>query len=270
MDNRPIGIFDSGIGGLTVVKEIMKILPYENIIYFGDTARVPYGNRSEETINKFAMECVSFLENKNIKTLIIACNTVSAVALDLIDEKLSIHTIGVIVPGSKMANKVSKNKKIGVIGTNATISNGAYEKCIKNENEKNIVFSKPCPLFVPIAEEGLSDSVIAFETVKYYLSELVNKGVDTIVMGCTHYPILENSIKKFVGNDVVLVNPAKETALEMKNYLVKEDILSEKFSNHTFYVTDDEEKFKKNLVEITDIKNPFIKKINLKTIPINE
>lgn len=270
MDNRAIGVFDSGIGGLTVVKELIKILPNEDIIYFGDTARVPYGNRSEETIKKFAMECAKFLENKNIKTLIIACNTVSAVALDLIDENLSINTIGVILPGSKMANKISENGKIGVIATNATISNGAYEKCIKNENEKNIVFSKACPLFVPIAEEGLAESQIAIETAKHYLKDIVEKEVDTVVMGCTHYPILEYTIKKVVGNSVKLVNPAKETAEETKNYLIENDLLRDGQPSYTFYVTDDEVKFEKNLLEIIEIKNPKIKKINLKTSPINE
>lgn len=263
MDNRAIGVFDSGIGGLTVVKELKSILPNEDIIYFGDTARVPYGNRSEETIKKFALQCSNFLKSKNIKILIIACNTVSAVALDLIKEKLPIYTIGVIVAGSKSANKLTKNKKIAVIGTNATISNGAYEKCIKKENKDVVVFSKACPLFVPIAEEGLSDSKIAFETASYYLKELLEKDIDTLVMGCTHYPILENTLKKVLKEKLTLVNPAKETAKEGKKYLTEKNMLSKEKAKYTFYVTDDEEKFKNSLINIVDIENPQVKKINL-------
>lgn len=270
MDNRAIGVFDSGIGGLTVVKEIIDILPNEDIIYFGDTQRVPYGNRSEETIKKFALECTNFLKDKNIKVLVIACNTVSAVALDLIIKKLPIYTIGVIIPGSKSAIKVTKNKKIAVIGTNATISSRAYEKEIQKENKKIEVFSKACPLFVPIAEEGLANSKIAKETVKYYLLELLEKDIDTIVMGCTHYPILEQTIKKVLKNNISLVNPARETAKDVKEYLFKNEKLSTNSANYTFYVTDDKEKFKNNLTEIIDIKNPTIEKIDLKKYFLNE
>lgn len=264
MDNRAIGVFDSGIGGLTVVKELIDILPNEDIIYFGDTQRVPYGNRSEETIKKFALECANFLKDKNIKVLIIACNTVSAVALDLISKKIPIYTIGVIIPGSKSAIKITKNKKIAVIGTNATISNGAYEKEIKKENKEVEVFSKACPLFVPIAEEGLSNSKIAIEAVRYYLLELLEKNIDTIVMGCTHYPILEDTIKKVITNKISLVNPARETAKDVKKYLFEKEKLSTGHKNHIFYVTDDKEKFKNNLMEIIDIKNPIIEEVDLK------
>lgn len=269
MDNRAIGVFDSGIGGLTVVKELINLLPNEDIVYFGDTARVPYGNRSEEIIKKFAIECANFLKNKDIKMLIIACNTVSAVALDLIKKTIPIFTIGVVLPGSKMAVKLTKNKKVAVIGTNATILNGAYEKCIKKENEKIEVFSKSCPLFVPIAEEGLFESNIAFETAKYYLEGLLDKNIDTLVMGCTHYPILENTIKKVLKEKVNLVNPARETVIETKQYLTKENLLSNTTAKHKFYITDDKEKFKKNLLEIINIKDPVIEEVDLKE-KINE
>lgn len=274
MDNRSIGVFDSGIGGLTVVKELMEILPNEKIVYFGDTARVPYGNRSEETIKRFSKECIEFLDKKDIKALIIACNTVSAVALEMLKELFDMHILGVIIPGSKMASEITVNKKIGVIGTNATVSSGAYEKHIKTENPINIVYSKPCPLFVPIVEDGLSDTNIATETVKYYLDELLKKDVDTIVMGCTHYPILENTIKSVVGKNIKLVNPAKETAIEMKKYLEKNNLLNEEIiknsEDNLFYITDDETKFRKNLLDFIDVENPNIKKINLKEKCIDE
>ena len=267
MDNRSIGVFDSGIGGLTVVKELMEILPNENMVYFGDTARVPYGNRSEETIKRFSKECIEFLNKKDIKTLIIACNTVSAVAIDMLKEIFDMYILGVIVPGSKMASEITINKKIGVIGTNATILSGAYEKNIKNENNENTVYSKACPLFVPIVEDGLSNTNIAMETTKFYLEELITKDVDTIVMVCTHYPILENKIKNVVGKNINLVNPAKETAIEMKKYLEKNDLLNEEVDNsrkNIFYITDDENKFRRNLLDFINVDNPNIKKINLK------
>lgn len=267
MDNRSIGVFDSGIGGLTVVKELMEILPNENMVYFGDTARVPYGNRSEETIKRFSKECIEFLDKKDIKALIIACNTVSAVAIDMLKEIFDMYILGVIVPGSKMASEITINKKIGVIGTNATILSGAYEKNIKNENNENTVYSKACPLFVPIVEDGLSNTNIAMETTKFYLEELITKNVDTIVMGCTHYPILENTIKNVVGKNINLVNPAKETAIEMKKYLEKNDLLNEEVDNsrkNIFYITDDENKFRRNLLDFINVDNPNIKKINLK------
>ena len=267
MDNRSIGVFDSGIGGLTVVKELMEILPNENMVYFGDTARVPYGNRSEETIKRFSKECIEFLDKKDIKALIIACNTVSAVAIDMLKEIFDMYILGVIVPGSKMASKITINKKIGVIGTNATILSGAYEKNIKNENNENTVYSKACPLFVPIVEDGLSNTNIAMETTKFYLEELITKDVDTIVMGCTHYPILEDTIKNVVGKNINLVNPAKETAIEMKKYLEKNDLLNEEVDNsrkNIFYITDDENKFRRNLLDFINVDNPNIKKINLK------
>ena len=266
MDNRAIGVFDSGIGGLTVVKELMKVLPNEKIVYFGDTARVPYGNRSEEAIKRFSEECIEFLNKKDIKALIIACNTVSAVALEMLKEKFDMYILGVIVPGSRMASAVTKNKKIGVIGTNATVLSGAYEKNIKKENLENAVYSKACPLFVPIVEDGLSDSKIALDMTEFYLDELISQDVDTIVMGCTHYPILENTIKLIVGENINLVNPAKETVVEMKRYLEKNNLLNEELKNNKniFYITDDENKFRKNLLDFINIKNPNIKKVDLK------
>ena len=245
MDNRAIGVFDSGIGGLTVVKELMKILPNEKIVYFGDTARVPYGSRSEETIKKFSKECISFLDKKDIKSLIIACNTVSAVAIEMLKEEFDMHILGVINPGSKMASEVTNNNRIGVIGTNATVNSGAYEKCIKSENKQNIVYSKACPLFVPIVEEGLSDSNIALETTKHYLEELINKNVDTLVMGCTHYPILKKDIEEYYGNTIKVISSGREAAREVSTVLGYAKLHQKRFNKkeHKFYISEASENF---------------------------
>ena len=261
MDNRSIGVFDSGIGGLTVVKELTKILPNEKIVYFGDTARVPYGTRSEETIKRFSKECIEFLNQKDIKALIIACNTVSAVALEMLKELFDMYILGVIIPGSKMASYVTKNKKIGVIGTNATVLSGAYEKCIKSENSENIVYSKACPLFVPAVEEGILEGKLMNQIVKTYLDEFDGK-IDSLILGCTHYPLLKDVISK-IYPEINIVDPAKETALDLEKILEENNLLendAEKGNEVEYYVTDGEDKFK----EVgTMFLGKNIKKVNL-------
>lgn len=264
MDNRAIGVFDSGVGGLTVVSEIQKVLPNESVVYLGDTARVPYGTRSKETIKKFSLECAKFLEKKDIKVLIIACNTVSAVAMDYLKENLNIPIFGVVLAGSKMAAEISENNKVGVIGTEATVKSGAYEREILKNDDKKEVFSKSCPLFVPIVEEGLQDTDIAISTIKHYITELTEKNVDTIVMGCTHYPILEDSIRKVVGKEIKLVNPAKETVKIVKEYLEKEGIENKENSEYKFFVTDDAVKFKTTLDSVTEKSEYELNEIDLK------
>ena len=263
MDNRPIGVFDSGIGGLTVVKELMNELPNEKIIYLGDTARVPYGNRDEDTIRQFSKECVNFLEKQNIKIIVIACNTVSAIALDVLKENVKVDLLGVIEAGSYVANRITKNRKIAVIGTNATIKNAEYERRLKKENPNNTIFSKACPLFVPIIEEGLSDTIVAYESAKYYLEEFIKHETDTLILGCTHYPLLENTIKNVLGDKIQLVNPAKETAINVKKLLEEKNKLSCDKSEYTFYVTGRENKFKENLNYILDIDKIKLKKVNI-------
>lgn len=263
MDNRAIGVFDSGIGGLTVVKELNKILPNESIIYLGDTARVPYGDRSKETITKFSLECAKFLEEKNIKALVIACNTVSAIAIEEIKKRLNVEVIGVILPGSEMAIKTTKNKRIGIIGTSATINSGAYENSIKKLDDGVEIFSKACPLFVPIIENSQQDSDLAKTTIEYYLKDLTDREIDTIVMGCTHYPILENSIKSIVKDDIELINPAKETAEIVKNYLERKNLLNEKNANFEFFVTDNRKKFENSIKNILDLKEYEIKEVEI-------
>lgn len=266
MDNRAIGVFDSGVGGLTVVNEIQNVLPNESVVYLGDTARVPYGNRSEETIKKFSLECAKFLEKKDIKVLIIACNTVSAVAMDYLKERLNIPVFGVVLAGSKMAVNITENKRVGIIGTLATINNGAYEREIKEIDSEINTFSRACPLFVPIVEEGLQDTEMAFYTIKYYISELIKNEIDTLVMGCTHYPILENSIKKVTGNQLKLVNPAKETVKSVMEYIKIEDIENKENTNYKFFVTDNAKKFKSTLDSVTEKSEYELIEVDLKDL----
>jgi glutamate racemase len=203
---KPIGVFDSGIGGLTVVKRLASTLPNENIIYFGDTARVPYGSKSNSTVIEYSIQNTKFLLQKNIKALVVACNTASSIAIPDLKKMFDIPIIGMIEPGSRMALSKTHNKKIGVIGTRATISNLAYSKEIKRLNEKAEVFEKPCPLFVPLAEEGWIKHRATYEIAEEYLKELREEEIDTLVLGCTHYPILTEVIQKVIGLNVSLID----------------------------------------------------------------
>lgn len=246
MDNRPIGVFDSGIGGLTVLKELVKELPGEGIIYLGDTARVPYGIRSPETVTRYSIENTSFLVSKGIKMLIVACNTASAVSLDGIRERFNMPVLGVISPGARAAVAATRNKKIAVIGTEATINSSAYTKHIKSLSPDIEVTGLPCPLFVPLVEEGLNDDEIARLVAKRYLSGLVNKEIDTLVLGCTHYPLLKDVISETVGKDIVLIDSAVETAKEAKRLIQETEIYGNETSVlRKFYVTDSPERFKR-------------------------
>lgn len=244
---RAIGVFDSGLGGLTVLKEISKILPNENIVYFGDTARVPYGPRSSATVTKYTFQSINFLLEKDIKAIVIACNTASARSLSAAQERYNIPIIGVIEPGSRGALMKSKNKRIGVIGTEGTISSKAYELEIKKNEPQANVYSKACSLFVPIVEEGWSDSLVAELTAAEYLKEFDENKIDTLVMGCTHYPMLYKTILKVTDNKINLVNPAVETALSLKSLLEEKDLVndSKEKGKHEYYVSDLPVKFKK-------------------------
>lgn len=247
MDERPIGVFDSGIGGLTVLKELNKELPEEGIIYLGDTARVPYGIRSAETVRRYSFENTAFLVSKGIKMLIVACNTASAVSLEDIRERFKIPVLGVISPGARAAVAATKNKRIGIIGTEATINSSAYTKEIKILDPNIEVIGIPCPLFVPIVEEGFNDDDIARLIANRYLQGLKESGIDTLVLGCTHYPLLKEVISEVVGRDIVLIDSAIETAKEAK---IKIQTLGIQGSSKTnplrrFYVTDSPERFKR-------------------------
>ena len=265
MDNRPIGVFDSGLGGLTVLKEIMKILPNENLVYFGDTARVPYGSRSKEVVMKYTFQAINFLISKDVKAIVIACNTATARSLVEANEKYDIPILGVIEAGAKSAVRATKNNKVGIIGTEGTIRSKAYNKEISKIDENIFIIDKACPLFVPIVEEGWANSDIATLTAKRYLEEIMNEGVDSIVLGCTHYPLLKKTIGEIVGEDVVLVNPAKETSEDLKKILESNNIIKSSQTNTTYeyYVSDIPEKFVAIAEEFLNKKIEDIKRIDI-------
>lgn len=214
--NRTIGIFDSGIGGLTVLKSIINAIPAEDTIYLGDTARVPYGTKSARTVTQYSLEIGGFLAEMEIKALVVACNTASAVALPALREKFSVPVVGMVEPAVKEAVKVTGNGCIGVIGTEGTIRSGAYETAIKEADDGLSVVSRACPLFVPLAEEGWVDNDIAMLTAERYLGGLRQSGADTVILGCTHYPLFKDTIKKVLGDDVTLVDSGKEAAKELR------------------------------------------------------
>lgn len=246
MDNRGIGVFDSGFGGLTVVKEIKKLLPNEKIYYFGDTARLPYGSKSKESIVAYSEEITNFLKTKNIKALIIACNSASAVALDILKDEYDFPVIGVIGAGSRGALKVSSDEKIGVIGTKVTVKSNIYEETLRKLKKSTKVYSTPCPLFVPLVEEGMIEDEVTKVMIGRYLENFKGR-VDSLILGCTHYPILEDEIKKYLkGTNIEVVNPAIEVALELQALLETKDQLSEDSKGYDeFYVSDSPMHFKK-------------------------
>lgn len=246
MRDNPIGVFDSGVGGLTVAREIMNQLPNENIVYFGDTARVPYGSKSKETIITFSRQIAEFLRTKHVKAIVIACNTASALALEELKKEADIPVIGVIEPGAKAAAEVTKNNKIGVIGTVATVNSDIYSKRIRGINPEIQVFSRACPLFVPLVEESWLYDFVTTEIAERYLGDLIGYGMDTLVLGCTHYPLLRHTLQKVVGDNVQLVNPAYETAVTLKKILEQNGMerLTWGKNEHKFYVSDGAEKFK--------------------------
>lgn len=242
LNNKAIGVFDSGLGGLTVVKELKKVLPHERIVYFGDTARVPYGNKSKEVILRYSREIANFLKKQDVKMIVIACNTASAFALKELQEELEIPVIGVIEAGAKMAVSVSEN--IGVIGTKGTVSSKAYYNAIKKLKIGSNVYQKACPLFVPLIEEGLADDPVTMEIIKRYLDEM-DEMIDTLVLGCTHYPLISKAISRVTGDRIKLINPAEETAKEVKNTLKDLKINSSSRENEDlFFVSDAPENFK--------------------------
>jgi len=242
---QAIGIFDSGIGGLTVVKQLIRFLPQEDLIYFGDTARLPYGTKSEKLIRQYAMEDAAFLLQYGIKMLVVGCNSASATALDLLQDKLSIPVTGVIEPGVTAAVNISQKKRIGVIGTTATISSKAYDKKIFASDKKIEVFGQPCPILVPLVEEGWLDENITRLTIQKYLEPLLEEDIDVIILGCTHFPVIKNLIQDVVGNTVTLIDSGEETAKRVRETLLNLDILNEKPNkgNLKVYVSDIPGKF---------------------------
>lgn len=237
---KSIGIFDSGVGGLTVLREIMQVLPQEDTLYFGDTARVPYGTKSPETVTQYSGEIASFLVKRDIKLLVVACNTASAVALPTLKRQLSIPVVGVIEPGARRAVEVTRSGRIGVIGTAGTIRSSAYTRAIKRLKPDAEVLTRACPLFVPLAEEGWTDNQVARLTAQVYLQELKDAAVDTLVLGCTHYPLLKPVIADVMGPEVTLVDSAEETARTVAAILADAGLLrpASERGNHNYYVSD--------------------------------
>ena len=241
---KSIGVFDSGVGGLTVVKELIRQLPFEDIVYFGDTARVPYGIKSKETIIRFSIENILFLLKQDVKLICVACNTVSSVALPVIRNHFRVPIIGVLTPGVREAVYATQNRRIGVIGTNSTIKSRAYENEIKQLNPLVKVTALACPLFVPFVEEGWLSGNVVLEVARTYLKPLKSAGVDTVILGCTHYPLLKSVIKEVLGEKVKLIDSARQVGMEVKKTLSAEGLLNKaRRGLHKFYVSDNPEWF---------------------------
>lgn len=243
--NTPIGVFDSGVGGLTVAKEIMRQLPNESLVYFGDTARVPYGSKSKKTVCKYSRQIVKFLMSQHVKAIVIACNTASALAREELEELVDIPVIDVVQPGAKMAAECTKNNNIGVLGTESTVKSGIYEDYLHRINPDITVVSKACPLFVPLVEEGLIEDRVTEDIVGRYLHDMKEYEIDALVLGCTHYPLLRGVIGREMGDEVKLVNPAYETAKSLKEMLRENQLLAPPSAKakHQYYVSDGVEKF---------------------------
>lgn len=249
ISSAPIGVFDSGVGGLTVAREIMRNLPNEHIVYFGDTARVPYGSKSKDTVIRYSRQIIRFLQTQNVKAIVIACNTASALALDTVEKEFDIPIIGVIKSGARTAAATTVNKKVGVIGTESTINSQMYNQFLGELDPEITVFGKACPLFCPLVEEGWLKDPVTEEVARRYLRELLEEGIDSLIMGCTHYPLLRSLLRGIVGDQVNLVNPAYETAKELERLLQERGIANQGTKApvkepYRFYVSDLADKFK--------------------------
>ncbi len=245
MDNRKIGVFDSGLGGLTAVKEIMSLFPNESIVYFGDTGRVPYGTRSKETILKYTYDDINFLLSRDVKMIVIACGTASSAALPEIKTEFDVPIYGVVDSGAYEAARVTKNNKIGIIGTSATIKSGAYKKYISEYNPAARTYEMACPLFVPLVENGHFDTPVTRLLVEEYLKDIKDAGVDTLIMGCTHYPLLKSAIRDYMGEAVTLISPGEEVAKFLRKKLNQDNAHSEvrDSEQYSYYVSDSIESF---------------------------
>ena len=249
LNEAPIGVFDSGLGGLTVAREIMRNLPQEKIVYFGDTARVPYGSKSRQTVERYSRQIVRFLKTQEIKAIVIACNTATAFAIDAVREEADLPVIGVIEPGARVACAETGNGRIGVIATRATVGSGAYTEALRSLRPDVRVIEKACPLLVPLVEEGLLHDPVTDEIIMRYLDEVLENGVDTLILGCTHYPLLRSAIRKLVGDSIRLVNPAYETARSLAELLEEKQLActvprsADDPSPYRFFVSDQAERF---------------------------
>ena len=247
MNNRqkPIGVFDSGLGGLTVVKELVRQLPNEDIVYFGDTARVPYGTKSKESIIRFSIENTATLLKYKVKMVVVACNSSTSYALPTLVESFHLPLVGVIKPGAQKALHLTKNNRVGVIATSATINSQEYTKTIKNFNPAVEVFDQACPLFVPLVEEGWINHAVTLNVAKEYLKKLKKAGIDTLILGCTHYPLLKSVLTQVMGRKVHLVDSAQEVACDVKNVLMDHQLnqFSKRKGSLRLLVSDEPQKF---------------------------
>ena len=239
-----IGVFDSGIGGLTVLHAIGALLPHEHLIYLGDTARYPYGGKSAETVRRYSLENAEFLVEKDVKMLVVACNTSAAAALDAVSAHVDVPVVGVIEPGARVAVKQTRNRKIGIIATEGTIDSGAYTRALKDLDAELEIYTRACPLFVHLAEEGWVDNAVARTTAALYLASLKRSGIDTLVLGCTHYPLLAGVIADVMGDKVTLVDSAQTTAEAVRETLVRYGLVRRSGSGSvSFFVTDVPDRF---------------------------
>lgn len=263
--SRPIGIFDSGIGGLTVAKAVFNLLPREDVIYLGDTARLPYGTKSRETVILYSIECLKFLLSKKVKMIVVACNTASSVAVNFLSKITKVPVIGVITPGSKAAVEFTKNRNVGVIGTYGTVKSKSYNKEIRKFSKNVVISSQSCSLFVQLAEDGWTDNKIAYLTALEYLKDMKKSKIDTLILGCTHYPILKKTIAKVMGSDVKLIDSGEETAKVVKTILEERDLLSKRKrkGEHRFFVTDFPNNFKSISERFLGKKINKVKKVKL-------
>ncbi len=273
--SAPIGIFDSGVGGLTVMRKLIAQMPHENVVYFGDTARVPYGNKSKETVLRYTHQIIRFLQTKNVKAIIIACNTASAFALHEVEKAYPLPILGVIQPGAQAAVNASaahqtSGNRIGVIGTYATIGSRAYETLIKKIDPESQVFNQACPLLVPFVEEGLLEDPLTDEIIARYLSGLKAQEIDTLVLGCTHYPLLRPAIERYMGAAVTCIDPAEAVSQQLQNVLETAGLLRQvgdagAAPHYECYVSDAAEKMTEFANRILPFQIENVHKINIET-----
>lgn len=263
-DNRYIGVFDSGIGGLTVLREIISALPSENIVYLGDTARLPYGTKPKSTIIQYALQAARFFDSYGVKALVVACHTVSAVAMPYLFDKFKLPMIGVVEPSARLAVESTKNNKIGVIGTQATIASGVYSSFIKRLNNKMAVFTRACPLLVPLVEEGWLDKKVTEAVLAEYLSKLRRRSIDTLILGCTHYPFLASIISQYMGESVTIIEPSRILAAELVELLEKRGIIGQNIEGRRIILlTAVSEASKKQIFQFLNQRSVIIRKVDL-------
>ena len=262
---KPIGVFDSGFGGLTVLKKLVETLPSEDFIYFGDTAHLPYGSKLPEEIKRFVRDIVKFLRGFNVKLIVVACNSSSAIAMEEIKKIVDVPVVGVIEPAVRAALKNTKSRRIGVIGTEVTIKSNAYKKAFSMANHNVKVFQKPCPLFVPLVEEGFLDHRATYSIAEYYLNELKERDIDQLVLGCTHYPLLKKVIRKVMGEGIELVDSSIEVSKEVADILEREHLRNTRRTNgyRKFFVSGSSSKFKRMANKLFDFEINEVKRVNI-------